>query len=165
MSKLLNSAWPRRGCAVHGRRCIRTAPRASSWLLGGRPTKNSRHRAKPAGGQRLNVHGRDRPRDRQNSDAWTLKTVDAASTIRLLQAIEAMYPLMAMIHVFLDNARYPPRGPRAGMAWRIRERRIKLHFVPAYCPHLNPIERLVGRHAQASDATTNVTPHIGSSPR
>jgi hypothetical protein len=23
-------------------------------------------------------------------------------------------------------------------------RRIKLHFVPAYCPHLNPIERLWG---------------------
>jgi transposase len=21
-------------------------------------------------------------------------------------------------------------------------RRIRLHFVPAYCPHLNPIERL-----------------------
>ena len=23
-------------------------------------------------------------------------------------------------------------------------RRIKLHFIPAYCPHLNPIERLWG---------------------
>ena len=23
-------------------------------------------------------------------------------------------------------------------------RRIKLHFIPAYCPHLNPIERLGG---------------------
>jgi hypothetical protein len=23
-------------------------------------------------------------------------------------------------------------------------RRIKLHFIPAYCPHLNPIERLRG---------------------
>ena len=35
-----------------------------------------------------------------------VETVDAASTIRLLQAIEAMYPLLALIHAFLDNARY-----------------------------------------------------------
>ena len=30
-------------------------------------------------------------------------------------------------------------------AWLARpECRIKLHFIPAYCPHLNPIERLWG---------------------
>jgi hypothetical protein len=28
------------------------------------------------------------------------------STIRLLEAIEAAYPLLAMIYVFLDNANY-----------------------------------------------------------
>ena len=33
-------------------------------------------------------------------------TIDAASTIRLLQSIEALYPMLALIHVFLDNARY-----------------------------------------------------------
>ena len=33
-------------------------------------------------------------------------TVDAGSTIRLLEAIEALYPMLALIHVFLDNARY-----------------------------------------------------------
>ncbi len=33
-------------------------------------------------------------------------TVDALSTIMLLTAIEAMYPGMRLIHVFLDNARY-----------------------------------------------------------
>ena len=38
------------------------------------------------------------------------ETVDAASTIRLLQAIEAMYPLLAMIHVYLDDARYHCAG-------------------------------------------------------
>ena len=32
-------------------------------------------------------------------------TIDAASTIRLLQSIEALYPMLALIHV-LDNARY-----------------------------------------------------------
>ena len=33
-------------------------------------------------------------------------TIDAASTIRLLQSIEVLYPMLALIHVFLDNARY-----------------------------------------------------------
>jgi hypothetical protein len=30
-------------------------------------------------------------------------TVDAASTINLLASIEALYPMLALIHVFLDN--------------------------------------------------------------
>ena len=28
--------------------------------------------------------------------------------------------------------------------WRVPVCRIKLHFIPSYCPHLNPIERLWG---------------------
>ena len=68
-------------------------------------------------------------------------TVDALSTIALLIAIEALYPAMRIIHVFLDNARY--HHARAVQDWLARpDRRIRLHFVPAYCPHLNPIERL-----------------------
>jgi hypothetical protein len=35
-----------------------------------------------------------------------VQTVDAASTIALLEVLEAVYPLMMLIHVFLDNARY-----------------------------------------------------------
>lgn len=35
-----------------------------------------------------------------------VETVAAASTILLLEAIETMYPLLAVIHVFLDNTRY-----------------------------------------------------------
>jgi hypothetical protein len=34
-----------------------------------------------------------------------VETVNAASTITLLEAIEALYPMLALIHVFLDNAR------------------------------------------------------------
>jgi hypothetical protein len=65
------------------------------------------------------------------------------STIMLLMAIEAMYPSMRLIHVFLDNARY--HHAKLVQAWLVRpECRIKLHFVPAYSPHLNPIERLWG---------------------
>ena len=34
------------------------------------------------------------------------ETIDAVSTIRLLESLELLYPLMVCIHVFLDNARY-----------------------------------------------------------
>jgi len=70
-------------------------------------------------------------------------TVDAVSTIMLLMAIEAMYPGRRLVHLFLDNARY--HHAKLVQAWLARPGcRIKLHFIPAYCPHLNPIERLWG---------------------
>jgi hypothetical protein len=48
-----------------------------------------------------------------------------------------------MIHLFLDNARY--HHAKLVQAWLARpECRIKLHFIPAYCPHLDSIERLWG---------------------
>jgi transposase len=87
-----------------------------------------------------------------------VQTVDAISTIMLwrfvgvsqahrnaglLMAIEARYPGIRFVHVFLDNARY--HHAKLVQAWLARpECRIKLHFVPAYCPHLNSIERLWG---------------------
>ena len=70
-------------------------------------------------------------------------TVDAVSMIMLLMAIEARYPGMRLIHVFLDNARY--HHTKLVQAWLARpDCRITLHFVPAYCPQRNPIERLWG---------------------
>ena len=61
-----------------------------------------------------------------------------------LQSIEALYPMLALIHVFLDNARY--HHAKLVQEWlALPGRRIKLHFIPTYCPHLNPIERLWGR--------------------
>ena len=72
-----------------------------------------------------------------------VNTVDALSMIELLEAIEALYPMMALIHVFLDNARY--HHAKLVQEWLAEPgRRIKLHFVPTYCPHLNSIERLWG---------------------
>jgi transposase len=48
-----------------------------------------------------------------------------------------------LIHVFLDNARH--HHPKLVQAWLARsDCRIRLHLVPTYCPHLNPIERLWG---------------------
>jgi transposase len=95
-----------------------------------------------SGRDRLNVHGA--------IDLETGKTkmievlmVNALSTIALLLAIETMYPLKRWIHVFLDNARY--HHAELVQEWLARPGcRIKLHFIPTYCPHLDPIERLWG---------------------
>ena len=48
-----------------------------------------------------------------------------------------------MTHVYPDDARY--HHAVLVQAWLAQPgRRIRLHFIPAYCPHLNPIERLWG---------------------
>jgi transposase len=106
------------------------------------PAKENLAIEQTSGRQRLNIHGAI-DLETGKTAMIDVETVDAASTIRLLQAIEAMYPLLAMIHVFLDNARY--HHAVLVQEWLAQPgRRIKLHFVPAYCPHLNPIERLWG---------------------
>jgi transposase len=95
-----------------------------------------------SGRDRLNIHGAI---DLETGQTVMnhVQTVDAISTIMLLMAIEARYPDMHLVHVFLDNARY--HHAKLVQAWLVRpECRIKLHFVPAYCPHLNSIERLWG---------------------
>jgi transposase len=95
-----------------------------------------------SGRQRLNIHGAIDLETGQTS-MLEVPAADAISTIMLLMAIEAMYPAKRLIHLFLDNARY--HHAKLVQAWLARpECRIKLHFVPAYCPHLNPIERLWG---------------------
>ena len=44
-------------------------------------------------------------------------------------------------HIRSDNG--PEFTAKAVQDWlALPGRRIRLHFVPAYCPHLNPIERL-----------------------
>jgi transposase len=95
-----------------------------------------------SGRERLNLHG---ALDLETGTTRRIEvvTVDALSTIALLIAIETLYPARRIIHVFLDNARYHhARAVQDGLA--LPGRRIRLHFVPAYCPHLNPIERLWG---------------------
>ena len=95
-----------------------------------------------SGRQRINIHGAIDLETGQTRMIEVL-TVDAASTIKLLESIEALYPMLALIHVFLDNARY--HHAKLVQEWLSRPGcRIKLHFIPAYCPHLNPIERLWG---------------------
>jgi transposase len=95
-----------------------------------------------SGRQRINIHGAV---DLQTGQTRMIEveTIDALSTIKLLESIEALYPLLVCIHVFLDNARY--HHAKLVQEWLSRrDCRIKLHFIPTYCPHLNPIERLWG---------------------
>jgi transposase len=95
-----------------------------------------------SGRDRLNVHGAI---DLETGKTKMIEvlTVNALSTIALLLAIETMYPLKRWIHVFLDNARY--HHAELVQEWLARPGcRIKLHFIPTYCPHLDPIERLWG---------------------
>jgi transposase len=95
-----------------------------------------------SGRDRLNIHGAIDLETGQTIMKDVL-TVNALSTIMLLMAIERLYPGMRLIHVFLDNARY--HHAKLVQQWLARTGcRIKLHFIPAYCPHLNPIERLWG---------------------
>jgi transposase len=95
-----------------------------------------------SGRQRINIHGAVNLETGQTR-MIEVETVDAVSTIRLLESIETFYPMLVLIHVFLDNARY--HHAKLVQEWLSRpDCRIKLHFIPAYCPHLNPIERLWG---------------------
>jgi transposase len=95
-----------------------------------------------SGRQRLNIHGAI---DLETGATRMIEvtTVDAVSTIQLLVAISYMFPSKKRIHVFLDNARY--HHARMVQDWLAQAGcRIKLHFIPSYCPHLDPIERLWG---------------------
>src|ERR1019366_6481175 len=70
---------------------------------GRRAKRNSRSSRRA--GVNINIHGAIDLETGQTRMIEVL-TIDAASTIRLLQSIEALYPMLALIHVFLDNARY-----------------------------------------------------------
>jgi transposase len=138
-AKLMNSLGPDEGVvfadAVHPTHAARPV---GCWA----PAKETLAIEQTSGRQRLNVHGAI-DLESGKTAMIDVETVDAVSTIRLLEAIEAMYPLLAMIHVFLDNARY--HHAHLVQEWLAQPgRRITLHFIPAYCPHLNPIERLWG---------------------
>ena len=138
-NKLLNSLTDNEAVvfadAVHPTHAARPA---GCWA----PSQEKLAIEQTSGRQRINIHGAIDLETGQTQMIEAL-TIDAASTIRLLESIEALYPMLVLIHVFLDNARY--HHAKLVREWLARPGcRIKLHFIPPYCPHLNPIERLWG---------------------
>jgi len=94
------------------------------------------------GWDHLNVHGA-LDLDSGQTQMLRVDRVDAQSTIALLGAIERQFPAMRRIHVFADNARC--HRAKLVRQWLSRPQyRSRLHVIPPYCPHLNPIERLWG---------------------
>jgi transposase len=66
-------------------------------------------------------------------------TLNADSTIRFFQKVEAAYPTKTKIHIFCDNASY---YRNRAVTKYLAASKIALHFLPPYSPNLNPIERL-----------------------
>lgn len=94
------------------------------------------------GREHLNIHGAI-DLETGATQMLLVERVDTQSTLALLAAIERAFPRQRRIHVFADQA----RSHRSKPIWEWLRRpgcRIRLHLLPPYCPHLNPIERLWG---------------------
>ena len=99
-----------------------------------------------SGRQRINIHGAIDLETGQTR-MIEVETVDAVSTIKLLESIEALYPMLALIHVFLDNARY--HHAKLVQEWLARAGLPdQAAFHPDLLPALEPDRAVMGRHAQ-----------------
>jgi transposase len=67
------------------------------------------------------------------------ETVNAVAIMRLCDKIKAHYSDAMSVHIILDRAGYHRSEELADYA---KQHNIVLHFLPAYSPNLNPIERL-----------------------
>jgi transposase len=92
------------------------------------------------GRERLNIHGAIDLETGQ-TQILAVEKVDAPVFIKLLGEIDGAHTAMRLIHVFVDNASYHKAG--IVKEWLAAAgRKIVLHFLPPYCPHLDPIEQL-----------------------
>ena len=92
------------------------------------------------GRDRLNIHGAINLETGQTR-IRVVENVSAPSLIELLGEVERTHGAMRLIHVFLDNASY--HHANIVKEWLAAAgRKVVLHFLPSYCPHLDPIERL-----------------------
>lgn len=66
-------------------------------------------------------------------------SVNAQSTIRLLQDLEKKYPNAKRIITICDNARYYKSQP---VTEYLKQSKIEIKFLPSYSPNLNLIERV-----------------------
>ena len=67
------------------------------------------------------------------------ETINADAIIAFLSYLLSVLPGL-VLHIILDQARYHTCA--AVEEWAAKNPRIKLHFLPAYSPNLNTIERV-----------------------
>lgn len=95
-----------------------------------------------SGRRRLNIQG-SIDLETFNFTFVEAEKINAQTTQQMLVKLQQNNRMMATIHVFLDNARY--HHAKVLQPWlNSSDRKVKLHFLPSYAPHLNPIERLWG---------------------
>lgn len=95
-----------------------------------------------SGRQRVNILGAVNLRDGKYNHVADL-TINADSVIKLIINLQVLYPNMKIIHLFVDNAKI--FYAKMVKEWMTENNsRVVFHYLPAYCPHLNPIERLWG---------------------
>ena len=110
-----------------------------------------------SGRGRLNIQGATDPGTFRFTFVGAEK-INARTTRQMPEKPEPANPSMTAVHVFADNARC--HHAKVLQPWlNAPDRRVKLHFLPPYAPHLNPVERLWGvmhkrvtRNRQFADA-------------
>lgn len=71
--------------------------------------------------------------------SWCPEYVNAETTVAFFDLLKAAYPDAPTLHVILDQSGYHQSKLVQQAAI---EKNIKLHYLPAYSPNLNPIERV-----------------------
>ena len=97
---------------------------------------------KTTGRQWVNIHGAP-DLEEMRLVRVAGERINAETTLALFNRIKGVLREVRIVRLFLDNARY--HHARMLRSWLERpEFRLKLHFLPPYAPHLNPIKRLWG---------------------
>ena len=91
-----------------------------------------------SGRQRVNINGAIEI-NTLSVVSRSCKRVNGSSMCDLLRAIRLKHPKEKKIHLILDNAPYNKSIQVKDLAVELR---IKIMYLPAYSPNLNPIERL-----------------------
>jgi transposase len=107
---------------------------ASGWIRKGQ----EKQIATTASRTRLNITGAIHLQSMTVTHA-NYDTINALSLIDFFTQLKAVYPMAPKLHIILDQAGYHRSEEVSGFA---ENNNIMLHFLPAYSPNLNSIERL-----------------------
>jgi transposase len=92
------------------------------------------------GRKRVNIHGGININTHKLVSIVDDKNIDADTFILLLEAIQKRHGKGEKVHIILDNAGYH-KGDKVAEFLK-KNKKLKLTFLPPYCPHLNLIERV-----------------------